>query len=299
MKHFPNFLVIGAPKSGTTSLFYYIKQHPEIYLPVQKELHYFSFDKLVMNSNGPKDSQVLDGLCRTKDEYIKHYRNVKNEKAIGDISPSYLYYETHDKIKHELGLVKIVVILRNPVEKAYSQYMHMVRDQREGLSFYDALLAEDERKKNGWSDIWRYAESSLYSDRLNAFIDSFGRENVHVIIFDDFIKNPNNEVRKLFLFLGVNQNITVNTQSAYNRTGEARSIVIAEILGNKSRLKNIVKSLIPSSLRIKMRLKIMDINTKEKRGMDKASKNYLMKYFKEDMLNLENILDRKLPWKNG
>lgn len=292
----PNFLVIGAPKSGTTSLYYYLRQHPSVFLPVQKELHYFSYEQLKMSTNGPGDDNVLVGLCASREEYARHYSASGDAYAIGDISPSYLYYKVQERIKQELGVVKIIVMLRNPVDKAYSQYMHMVRDQHESLRFYEALMVEESRMSKGWSDIWRYAESSLYADRLMAYIDCFGRENVHVILFDEFIKDPQTEMKRLLGFLGLNQDVTINTGKAYNRTGEARSRAVANFLSRPNIMKSIVKRLTPNAWRISLRLRIMDANTSEKPSIDDHAAVFLRNYFAEDIVKLEAVLNRKLDW---
>ncbi len=292
----PNFIVIGAPKSGTTSLYYYLKQHPDVYLPVQKELHYFSFNQLMKNTNGPGDRQTLNSLCANWSEYERHYSAVQGENAIGDISPSYMYFGVQERIRQELGLIKIVVMLRNPVEKAYSQYMHLIRDQRETLPFYEALLAEESRKEQGWSDFWRYAESSLYAERLQAYMNCFGRENVHVILFDQFIKESQSAMVSLFKFLGLNVNVTVNTQETYNRTGKARSIKVANFLNQPSILKSLFKRITPDAWRIALRLRVMDSNTADKDEIDGHSAEYLREYFSEDIGNLEKIIGKSLGW---
>jgi len=195
-----------------------------------------------------------------------------------------------------LGQVKIVAMLRNPNEKAFSQYMHMVRDQREPLSFYDALMAEEGRRLAGWSDIWRYAESSLYADRLQAYIECFGKENVHVILFDQFIAEPQVVMKKLLLFLGVDDAVKIDTDEAYNRTGEAKSKTIANVFNQPNPIKSVIKKITPDAWRIALRLKIMDANTAAKPDVDERAAAYLRNYFANDVIKLEAILGRGLNW---
>lgn len=292
----PNFVVIGAPKSGTTSLYYYLTQHPDIYLPERKELHYFSYDQLRENANGPGDGEILSSLCGSRDDYLRHFEGVSGEMAIGDISPSYLYYGAHAKIRDELGAAKIIVLLRNPIEKAYSQFMHMVRDQREDLLFYDALMAESSRREKGWSDIWRYAESSLYAERLQAFIDFFGRDHVHIVVFDDFENSTDLSVRGILRFLEIDDTVFIDTSGRYNRTGASKSNLLAKFLNRSSPLKSFVKVVTPDRWRIALRLKIVDLNTAEKNAIDGRSRAYLQNYFSADILALESMLGRKLNW---
>lgn len=296
MPGLPNFVVIGAPKSGTTSLFYYLKQHPEIFLPTRKELHYFAFPQLEKHACGPGDRDTLSALCSTREAYEKHYASIRQEKAVGDVSPSYLYYanDVAERILQELGRVKIIAILRDPAEKAFSQYMHLVRDHRENLGFYEALLAEQGRREAGWSDIWRYVESSLYSERLAKYVAVFGQENVKVLLFSDLVENPQAVTRDVFRFLGVDEDYKSDTERIYNRTGTSRSKLISEFLSRPNPVKSVIKRAVPERLRISLRLALLNWNTGGKGEMDAASREYLEAYFKNDIAALKDILARQL-----
>ena len=182
----PNFLVIGAAKSGTTSLHHYLKQHPDVYMPAKKELHYFASEHMKRCTAGPGDRNIPLHICETKQDYEAFFVAALDQAAVGEVSPSYLYFsEVAERILEELGRPKIIVVLRDPIHKAFSQYMHLVRDNRERLDFYQALLAETERAANGWSTLWRYAESSLYSRRLQTYIDLFGDSQVKILFYND------------------------------------------------------------------------------------------------------------------
>jgi len=295
----PNFVVIGAPKSGTTSLFYYLRQHPDIFLPVKKELHYYSYSEIESHAEGPGDHFTIDSLCATRDDYLKNYRSVKKEIAIGEISPSYLYYAegVAAKIKKELSpSVKIIMILRNPIDKAYSQYMHLVRDQRETLPFYDALLVESEREDNNWGDIWLYANSSLYAKKVKHYLSIFDKKNVKILFFDEFIENPNVVLKSIFQFLGVDSKIKCNTQTIYNRTGNSKSKLISNFFNGPNLLKSILKMVIPERVRIPIRLFLLNLNTGKKRDMDSTAKEYLSNFFYSDIRELENFLNIKTGW---
>ena len=291
--------MIGAPKSGTTSLFYYLKQHPAIYLPVRKELHYFSYNHLVKRLNGPGDRDALVQLCSSRNDYESHYRNAGAEKAIGEVSPSYLYYsDVAQTIRNTLGPVKIIVLLRNPVERAYSQYMHLVRDQREKLSFYESLLAEKQRKKDGWSDIWLYAETSLYSKNIKQYISIFGRENVNILFFDDFVANTEKIMIEIFSYLNIDSQVKCDVKKIYNKTGEIRIESIALFLSKQSKFKSYIKIFIPETLRIYIRLAALNWNTGAKPKIDKQSFDYLARFFSKDISKLEEIIGHDLDWPN-
>ena len=135
----PNFLIVGAAKSGTTSLYEYLRQHPAVFMPKWKELSFFIGDHF-----GPLHK------VKRPEYYRKVFDKVQNESAVGEASTSYLYDESAPKkIKEGLGLINIIIILRNPVEMSYSLYNHQVRKEGETLKTFEAALeAEEDRIKD-------------------------------------------------------------------------------------------------------------------------------------------------------
>lgn len=291
-------MVIGAPKSGTTSLFYYLHQHPDIYLPTKKELHYFSYPFIEQQVKGPGDVVILPGLCANLDSYLVHYQDVKNQQRIGEVSPSYLYYdESRHQIKAELGAeTKIIAILRDPVQKAYSQYMHLVRDQRETESFTRGLELEPQRAAAGWSDLWLYASSSLYSKHLEKYFETFGRKQILVLIFEDFMLDPPAAMKIIFNFLELDSGVFIDTEQIYNRTGESKSKGVSKFLNRPSSVKSFLKKLVPDKLRLQLRERIMRWNTGKKPTIEPAAETFLKQYFQKDVQNLSQLLGRSLPW---
>ena len=161
----PNFIIAGFPKCGTTSLHHYLNEHPQIFMPNQKELHFFTFEILSKLKNGPRDKIVKKTQIDNSEKYLKFYREVKNEIAIGDASPSYINYPTQfPKIKEYLNDPKLIIVLRDPINRAYSNYLHLKREQRETLSFKEAINIEEERKNKKYSDFWYYKFNSTYYD---------------------------------------------------------------------------------------------------------------------------------------
>jgi hypothetical protein len=294
----PNFVVVGAPKCGTTSLYFYLSDHPQVFLPHQKELHYFSREFLMKNMNGPGDTNMLASICKSMKEYRSHYKGARDEVAVGEFSPSYLYFhEVAPSIAETLGHPKIIVMLRNPVEKAYSQYMHLIRSERETVSFEQALDAERDRIKFGWSDFWRYAESSVYSHRLRTYLDIFGAQRVKVVIFDEFARNPGAIVKEICEFLEVDTSVPLGTDRVYNRSGRPRIKVLAKILSQPNIFKSALKNFIPGFLRAQLRLKLISVNTKAvKEPVSGHVRERLTDYFKEDVANLEKLVGHGLPW---
>jgi hypothetical protein len=298
--HLPDFVVIGAPKCGTTSLHRYLAGHPDVYLPLQKELHFFAHPHISRCTNGPGDRDVLARIPATFDEYAKHYADDGGRRVAGEISTSYLYFDdVADDIRRRLGNVKIVAMIRNPVHKAHSQYMHLVRDNRETLQFYDALLAEDGRRREGWSDFWRYAESCLYAERLRTYLRVFGPDNVKVIVFEEFFSDTDRAMRDLLGFLGVRADVVLDTSEVHHRSGKPRSKTLASVLGKRSPVSRAARALLPRPLTDAVQRRLWALNTGSKDPIDPASRTYLEDYCRQDVAKVESLLGREVGWFRG
>lgn len=297
-KHLPNFVVVGAPKCGTTSIYHYLRQHPDVFVPERKELHYFSWPYMSRFVAGPGDSYMLTTLCKTEDEYADYYAGAGEHDAIGDISPSYFYYadlpgsDLCARMKALLGDVRIILMIRDPVQKAFSQYMHLVRDARETLPFRRALDAEAARTREGYSAMWRYAESSLFTRRTRLFMDTFGRDRVLPVFFPDFSARPRETMREVFAFLGVDPRAEVQVGETYNRSGMPRSRLVASLFSKSNPVTSLARRMLPLSVTSKVRDVLQRANTGAKQTLDPESKGYLDHYFAADRESLAELLGR-------
>lgn len=204
----PTFLGIGAAKSGTTSLATLLSDHPEISFPTtgRKELHYF--DEVKVNTSSLQ----------------KYLANFSPNKAVGEFTPSYLFDpKCRDLIFNTLGSeIKFLVILRNPVDRAYSHYCHAVKnwgDRKyrtlgypvETLSFWEAIESEAERLRDTRYHIrhFSYYSKGLYVDQLEYYFERFSRDNFFIFLTEDLSDNPSSALTKIFSFLGVDESYTL------------------------------------------------------------------------------------------
>jgi len=293
----PNFVVVGAAKSGTTSLYHYLRQHPQVYLPERKELHYFTFDCMRKNSRGPGDADVLRHFCATREEYEAHYAEA-DATAIGDVSPSYFFYDevASQRIREELGDVRIIILLRDPIEKAFSQYMHLVRDNRETLDFHAALEAEAERARCGYAALWRYLESSLYADRVARYLGTFGPDRVRVELFQDFVESPERVIRRLFEFLGIDPDFRPQVSRVYNRSGRPRSKRMAAFIARPNPVSMVARKALPRSVTESVRTLLLRANTGVKDEIPEAARLRLRNAILEDVERVKGILGRDPGW---
>lgn len=293
----PNFVIAGTARSGTTSLYYYLKQHPEIGFPSRKEPKYFSSLGLTFPHNGPGDQNVDKLMVRDFDSYLKLFEGLEGKARIGEASSDYLYHHVHSaaEMRRVLGDVPIILCLRNPVDRAYSAFQNLVRDQRETLSFSDALAVEEKRMADNWDWMWAYRHGGLYAEQVATFLQTFSR--VKVVLFEDLEKSPGAVVKDLFEFLGVAGDVPVDTGTRYSHSGKAKNRLIA-FLSNRNNvvaftLRRLALKLLPRSL-----LERIASRSLEKESMAPAEREALRRYFREDIERLEELLGRSLAvWK--
>ncbi len=293
MEKVPNFLIVGAAKAGTTSLFHYLNQHPDVYIPTIKECRFFS--QMPRNQKGLGAEKFANEGVRDWNEYKKLFAG-RREKALGDISNDYLYYyETSIKnIKKYLGeKVKIIIILRNPIDRAYSNYLHAVREGWENLSFEEALEKEEERIKNGWTWPYHYVKVGMYYEQVKAYIENF--KNIKIYLYED-LENIQNFMESLFLFLEV-EPLKLNFNRHYNISGYPKNRIIHYLLTKDNIFKKILRPLfrkfLPEKIREDIRFKIMQKNLK-KMSMKKETRRKLVQIYRDDILKLQELVKRDL-----
>lgn len=248
----PNFVVIGAAKCGTTSLYHYLKQHPQIFLPPVKEPEFFCFDGQSYDWRGPSDNEEIARCVTDLSSYTALFDSVQDEVAIGDVSRWYVFSERAAKrIRHHIPDCKLIAILRDPVDRAWSHFQHLRRQNTEPLeSFADALGQEDERIRNGWGFIWRYFRRGLYYEQLKTYSSLFDRRQMLICFYEDFNRDPAAVCRSIFRFLGVDDQFVPDTTRRHNRTpGLPRYQMLERLLTSNSFLKRAITGILPQQVR--------------------------------------------------
>ena len=291
----PNFLIVGAAKCGTSSLHNYLNQHPDIFMPTftpeglkVKEPRFLIKDKV--------QKRLPKGIWNYQD-YKSLFDDVTNQKAIGESTVLYLYYyqEAIKNIKKYLGdNVKIIIMLRNPIDRAYSAYLFASRTSQENQNFKDALVNSRIRfnKDDTISPMILYKELGLYFDMVKSYMRSFS--NVHVVIYDDFIKQTNIEVQRVFDFLNVN-NYQINTNKIINAGGKKwDSGIMKNLLMGDNFLKNGIKILFPQNLRTFFKQELTKLFTSKAKNMSDSIKKELLQYYTKDIQSLEKLINKDL-----
>jgi hypothetical protein len=295
----PNFLVLGAAKSGTTSLFRYLKQHPDIYLSPVKEPKYFAFPETRPSIIGPdskRRNQDPTTIWRMQD-YLRLFEERTCETAAGEISPQYLYCECSPKAIHrEIPHAKLIAILRDPSDRAYSHFCHSRRDGREPLrDFAAALAAEDKRIQAGWWFNFHYRNRGYYAKQLRRYMELFPREQMLVLLYDDMVADCDGLLAKICTFLGVDAAHRFNTNEHHNVTyGIPRSVFLERFLHSVGPMKRLIRALIPAGARLSTFRKLSALNLGPKPAFDPSLRRELVEDFRSDILDLEKLIDRDL-----
>jgi hypothetical protein len=298
----PNFLIIGAAKSGTTALYAYLKQHPEIYMSPVKEPRFFAFEGEPQNYNGPKNEGERFNRETIFDltTYLSLFENAKDEKAIGEASPAYLSRseKASKRIRHYIPDVKLIVILRQPAERAYSAFLHTVRQGTEtNLNFETALALENKRIKHNWESIWHHKSLGFYYRQLAPYYEKFDKQQIKIYLFDDLEKNASALVKDIFTFLEVDNSFNPDISERINASGIPRSRWVYDFFGpSDNLLRDALKFFVPDKFRKPLVKKIKSENLIRPQ-ISKELRWKLTAEYRDDILKLQDLIDRDLsPW---
>lgn len=233
-----DFFILGAQKAGTSSLHELLASHPDIALPRQKETHFFSHDQ--------KFDKGLDW-------YFAQFAPQSGTCVRGEVDPEYLFHERAIvRIKKFFGDAKVLVVLRSPLDRSYSQYQMSVRRGYETLSFYDAIAQEKNRLAAGEMfeiDNFSYISRSMYSDQISQVLHNFPRENVMFIKFDDLSGENFIHIKfqEILMFIGVtNFEHQINSVPRANVASKPRFEIVNNLIYRNSNLKKFLSHILPS-----------------------------------------------------
>ncbi len=288
----PNLLIVGAAKSGTTSLHNYLKQHPDIFMSDHKEPHFFINNEIGTN-------RIPQGISKY-DDYIALFKNSESYKYRGESSAMYLQFpdiSIKNINKYLNDNVKIIIMLRNPIERAFSGYQHVKRyNVMETLDFEEAIKECENRYfiNTNFTPASRYINIGLYYNMVKKFKANF-KENIHIVIYDDFIADTQNELSKIFSFLNVSECV-INTNEKYMVGGwQWKSSFLKKLFLKKNLFKKLIGFIVPfQSFKKILRNSLMQVFSIPVVKMKDATKRSLLNFYKEDIKKLSNIIDRDL-----
>lgn len=295
----PDFLIIGAPKSGTTSLYHYLTQHPQIFMSSNKEPYFFAFEGSRPTFCGPGDEQAwinAQSVVNLSD-YQQLFTKARDDQQCGEASTMYLYVkESCDRIYHYIPQAKLIAFLRHPVDRAYSHYKHLRRDGREWESdFSQSMRKEHERIEQGWSPAWHYRQVGNYCEQIKRFQQCFGPSQLKIFLYDDLVSNPQKLCCDLFEFIKVDSSLEIDTSKRHNTTTAVRkNKAIHNFLTQPSKLKSTLRQVVPAHIRKPLSAKVYRKNAKSIASLSDALRSELTDSFRAEILQLQDLIDRDL-----
>lgn len=291
MDNWPNFLIVGAMRSGTTSLHQYLIQHKSIFMPKEvKEPAYFS----KFPGSSPYDIRKP-----TKEEYLALFQNVTDEKAIGEASVVYLRDPDSPQLIHDtLPDVKIIMILRDPVEQAFSHYLRFFRNNS-NFSFSKAIrkdyenLKTSSKTKTNYDSLGNPLMYGLYGTQLKRYLEFFDMKQIKIFIYEEFFISLEKSLNDLIKFLDIDESFTSLNLQKYNEHYIPRKNLIS--LMKNPIIKSLGTSLLPENTRINLYKKLRSKGT-QKPQFNSDDKNFLKDVYSSEVSELEQLLTRKLPW---
>lgn len=273
----PNFFLVGAARAATTSLWEWLRGHPEIYMSPLKETHFFASGK----------PQVVP-VIRSEREYLRLFRGVRDEKVIGEASPSYLRDpEAPGRIKEVSPDARILIVLRDPVARAYSTYWHELRYGRLRDSFADRARAIATKPRPG--DVGR----GFYAPGLRRYLELF-EPRVLVLIFEELVADVRGHVRRVLEFLDVDPDYADHFDTTRRNPSALPRNAAMTWVYRSHRMRGVVSRVLPAVFHGHVERAMLGGPTAP--PMDDATRRFLTEFYRPDVADVERMLGRRLPW---
>jgi len=288
----PTFLIIGVEKAGTTSVDNYLKQHPQVYMSPVKEPNFLERDweHADLSKIKPKPNRI-----DTFEKYCNLFGDVTEEKAIGEVSPNYLFHyrESIKRILRYVPDAQLIAILRNPAERAHSDYLMHVRD----AIGKPTSLSEQLKYK---ADKSYTLLKGLYYQKLQHFYAQFLRDRIKICLHEDLCDQPVEFMQEMYRFIGVDEGFSPDMSEKKQVAQVPKSKLVNQVLRQKNPVRTLVatglKTILPESARQKLRSTLINLNSSDKSQapLSPATRKQLVEYYREDILKLQDLIDRDL-----
>lgn len=286
----PNFFIIGANKAGTTSLYHYLEQHPDIFMSPLKEPCFWS-----LGGEVSPDLTFQKFMVPDRADYEALFEGVAGEHAIGEASTPYMQSDLAAAlIRSEIPDARVMAVLRDPAERAYSAYcMHFAEGIEPLTDFGEAIDAD----LAGGS--WRhYLIMGRYGRGMGLWYEQFPREQIKVFLYEEFGARPQALMRETFEFLGVDPDFTPSLTDRANVTLVPRNMTVFRFAKRSSRTKDMLKRVMPASTRARLKKKATDWNSGRPGPLSPEVRARLIEYYAEDIERTEVLIGRDLAaWK--
>jgi hypothetical protein len=279
----PGFFVVGAQKAGTTSLYEYLRQHPQIYMSPVKEPSYFA------------PEQCPGGPAFTWESYLRLFAGASVELALGEATATYLWSAAAPlSIAARIPDARIVIILRSPIDRAFSQYLHMLTEGATRRSFRAQIDESLRHPEMRFSHTWPFLELGLYHQQVTRYLRQFRRSNIHICYYEEFARSPLRVMSDLYAFLGVDRAYEPDVTRRHNEPRVPKAAAAMYVL-KRSGVWRVLRTITPP--RMRSALRSAAVRSRDSLTIDPADHDFLASYYRHDVEQLSSLLDRDLtPW---
>ena len=285
----PNFIVIGAAKAGTTALYWYLAEHPAVFMSAVKETNYFAYGLDAQGHLLYGDPDVHQFPVKSPEAYERLFADVGGASAVGEASPIYLECpQSPARIADALPDVRLICTLRHPIERAYADYLMYL--WRRGRRF-------DPDRDLSLTAVWalpdsRWMQVSRYHEQLARYYARFPRERIHVFLIDDLKRDATGTVQNVYRFLSVDPTFSPDFDTAHNVGGVPASRLVESVLTNRS-LRAMVEPLIPKRAADWVR-NLRTRNMRKAPPLPLDLRKQLTARFRADIVETGRLIDRSL-----
>src|SRR6266542_5994725 len=283
----PNFFIVGTPKAGTTSLYHYLDEHPEIFMSPIKETNYFSYEEIKSQGLFYKEEHIS-----SFNQYEDQFKDAQGEKAIGEASVSYLYYPSVPfKIKDFNPGAKIIIVLRNPVDRGFSHYLMDKRLEFVNLSYEDIVW---QRTKHPHSKLYyqQYVLLGQYYEQVKRYLTAFGEKQVKILFYEDIIKDIQSVIKELYTFLNVDCTFSPNTDQQHNVYSSPKNFFIQKLYAQK-KIRTIAKRFFGENIQHQLKDNFF---RKEKPVLNEKLRLALIEIYKTNIYKTSALLKKDLTY---
>ncbi len=284
----PNLFIVGAQKAGTTSLYKYLSQHPDVYMSPVKEPNFFSQVR-------PEQPSYGERVVLEEGHYYALFQNAGNYSIVGEASPSYLWdINAPYRIKKANPKAKIIILLREPIDRAFSHYLMDVRRGIQRESCYDALAGDYVRERKGWGVSHLYVELGLYSEQIERYFNTFDSNQILILQFKELKMDSKKVLKKVFSFLDISLLTLeeINCKIKHNTFALPRWRFIGGLLGVLPLFS--LGSKLPQWSRNVINRTIYREASKPE--MEKKAREFLYNIYVKEVAKLRTILNNPFLW---
>lgn len=291
----PNFIIIGAAKSGTTSLYEYLRQHPQVFMSPLKETNFFAFNGTKPDLGGPSAKKFNNcEVIYRYDDYLALFNDLRNEIAIGEVSPRYMYTPgTAYRIKKYIPDVRMIAILRNPVDRAFSHFsMHKLTGYEPCATMAQALADEPRRIRERWAKCI-YTPIGYYGQQIEEYYNYFDRKQINLYLYDDLLKDPIGLIRDILRHIGVNDQFTPDMSQRHNVSGMIKNPMLRLLWTKTAAVRSVIGTRLSKDTRKRLS-KFVTNREMLKLKLPAETHRQLIEEYREDILRLQDLIQRDL-----